>query len=93
MLHKFFIKLLILFVLSSQFATITHAVEHQFEEDEHETCSICIHQINSNNLVINNNDSSDYHHNKDENIDGTNYSFYFLSLSKQSARSPPYCLI
>ena len=89
MLHKFFIKLLILFVLSSQFATITHAVEHQFEEDEHEYCSICIHQINSNNLVIDNNNASYFHHNKDENIDDIIHSFYFLSLSEYRPRSPP----
>lgn len=89
MLHNFFTKLLILFVLLSQFATMTHAVEHQFVEDEHEWCSICIHQINSNNLVTNNHDSNKFFHSNDEKIDDAHNTFYLLSLSVYCARSPP----
>lgn len=89
MLRKLIINLLILFILLSQFATITHAIEHQFVEDEHESCSICIHQINSNNIVINSNDSNHIHHYNDENINDVQNSLYTLSLSLNSARSPP----
>ncbi len=90
MLHKLVIKLLILFVLSSQFATMTHAVEHQFvEHDEHEYCSICIHQVNSSNLATNT--STVVNINFKENVKIT-HKFYSLNLinhSNNHARSPP----
>ena len=93
MLHKFIIKLLILFVLSSQFATMLHAVEHQFEEDEHESCSICIHEFESKNLLLDSNDFKNFDINNHEKITGTIYSFYLIIPLNHNARSPPSPLI
>ncbi len=52
MLKKSFVKLLILFLLLSQFVTITHALEHQLIEDEPEQCSICLHESDSKNGIL-----------------------------------------
>ena len=93
MLHNFIIKLLILFVLSSQFATMVHAVEHQFEEDEHESCSICIHQINSSNLVTDTSQLVNVDFKEYGKITNELYSLNLISHSNNSASSPPSPLI
>lgn len=94
MLHKFIINLLILFVLSSQFATITHAVEHQFvEDDEHEYCSICIHQINSSNLVTDTSTLVNIDFKENEKITHKFYSLNLINPSNNNARSPPSLLM
>ena len=93
MLKKLIIKPLILFLLLSQFATMAHALEHQFAEEEHEYCSICIHQNNSNNLLFQPShlisDFKEY-----EKITNKSYSFYsVVRPDNNSARSPPSLLI
>lgn len=53
MQRHYSIKSLILFLLLSQFVTITHAFEHDSAHAEDEQCFICIHQSNSSNALIN----------------------------------------
>lgn len=91
MLHKFIIKLLIIFVLSSQFATIMHATEHQFAHDEHENeyCSVCIHEINSSNLVTDTSKLISIHFKENEKITHKLYSLNLIHRPNNSARSPP----
>lgn len=90
MFHKLIIKLLILFLLSSQFATITHAIEHQFiEHDEPEHCSICIHQVNSSNLVTDTSTLVNIHFIENEKITHKIYSLSLINHSTNNARSPP----
>ncbi len=94
MFHKLIIKLLILFVLSSQFASITHAVEHQFvEDDEHEYCSICIHQINSSNLATDTSTLVNINFKENGKITHKFYSLKLTNHSNNNARSPPSFLM
>ncbi|MGB1799944.1 MAG: hypothetical protein ACPHLK_03850 [Gammaproteobacteria bacterium] len=77
--------------MSSQFATITHAVEHQFghDEDEHESCSICIHQINSSDLVTDTSTPINIDFKENEKITDNLYSLNLINHSNNNARSPP----
>lgn len=93
MLKKFIIKPLILFLLLSQFATMVHALEHQLVEEEHEVCSICIHQMDSKNLLIETNKLFSLDFNKHEKVTNTPCYYTARNLSQQKARSPPYNLI
>lgn len=52
MLKSYIIKLLILFLLLSQFVTLAHAIEHQLVQDEDEQCLICIHETDSKNFLV-----------------------------------------
>lgn len=93
MLIHFFIKLLILLVLSSQFSAIVHAVEHQFEEEEHHLCSICIHESESKTLLISTNKSVCLNFIVNEKIALYSASTVYENLSTRNARSPPSILI
>lgn len=89
--HKLIIKLLILVLLSSQFATITHAVEHQFNENhEDEYCSICIYQINSGDLATDASLPITIHFIENEKVTHKRYSLNLIERPNNSARSPPF---
>ncbi len=46
------IKSLVLFLLLSQFVTLTHAIEHQFVPNDHGQCLICVHVNDGQNTVF-----------------------------------------
>ncbi|GEM_PF-2332776 len=93
MLKKFIIKSLILFLLLSQFATMAHALDHQFVEDEHEVCLICIHEMDSKNLLITTEKLVTLDFNDDEKVTSTPCFYEANNLLQLKARSPPHNLV
>lgn len=93
MLKNIAIKLLILFLLLSQFATVVHAIEHQFLDDEPEQCLICVHESDSKNFLF---DSSNFNKpdlNNQEKIGNQAYLYDLEKLSHNNNRSPPSILV
>ena len=88
MRKKIIIKFLALFLMLSQFVTLSHAMEHQFLHGDEEQCLVCIHTNDNNaithlpsldNLVQKNSEKVFYSH-----------IFYDLkAISFQNIRSPP----
>ncbi|MBL1142602.1 MAG: hypothetical protein D8M62_11205 [Proteobacteria bacterium] len=93
MLKKCIIKPLILFLLLSQFSTLAHAIEHQLENEEHEQCLICIHEVDSKNLLIENTKTVSLHFFSEEKINSKSCFFNLTKPSLYNIRSPPILLI
>jgi hypothetical protein len=88
MREKINIKFLILFLMLSQFVTLSHAIEHQIVHEHSEQCLVCIH-ANDNNVIT----CSPYLvDSAQKNIEKVFYSHIFYDLktiSFQNIRSPP----
>ena len=89
MRKKITIKFLALFLMLSQFVTLSHAIEHQIVHDHDEQCLVCIHANDNNNAIT----YSPYLDNLvQKNSEKVFYSHIFYDLkaiSFQNIRSPP----
>ena len=89
MRKKITIKFLVLFLLLSQFVTLSHAMEHQFLHGDEEQCLVCIHANDNNNAITH----SPYLVNLvQKNSEEVFYRYIYYNLrtiSFQNIRSPP----
>jgi uncharacterized membrane protein YjjP (DUF1212 family) len=93
MLNNYIIKLLVLFLLLSQFVTLAHAIEHQLDHEDDLQCLICIHETENQTSLVNitHSISSDYR--TYEKIFTVHHLINTAPSSYYSIRSPPLNLI
>jgi len=92
MLKNNIIKPLILFLLLSQFATLAHAIEHQFVQDVNEPCLICLHEVDSKNSLVGTFSQINFSDNTFEICCYEQHEFYSVTSSLLNIRSPPLSL-
>lgn len=92
MLKNGLIKLLVLFLLLSQFLTLAHAIDHQLAQDENEQCLICLHDVNSKNILVETTNTISLDFGTYEKTSYTPYTFYLATPSYHNIRSPPSSL-
>ena len=88
MRNKITIKFLALFLMLSQFVTISHAIEHQVVHDYDEQCLVCIH-ANDNNAIIHSPHLANLVQKNSEKVFYSHIFYDLKTISFQNIRSPP----
>ena len=88
MRKKITIKFLVLFLLLSQFVTLSHAMEHQFLYGDEEQCLVCIH-ANDNNAIIHSPHLANLVQKNSEKVFYSHIFYNLKAISFQNIRGPP----
>ena len=88
MRNKITIKFLALFLMLSQFVTISHAIEHQVVHDYDEQCLVCIH-TNDNDAITHSPHLANLVQKNSEKVFYSHIFYDLKTISFQNIRSPP----
>ena len=88
MRNKITIKFLALFLMLSQFVTLSHAIEHQIVHDYDEQCLVCIH-ANDNNAITRLPSLDNFVQKNSEKVFYSHIFYDLKTISFQNIRSPP----
>ena len=90
MFKNYIIKLLVVFLLLSQFVTLAHAIEHGFVSEDEEQCFICLHESDSKNTLIDTLASISFDFSTYKIAQYQFNNIYFIRFSLYNNRSPPF---
>ena len=89
MRKKIIIKFLALFLMLSQFVTLSHAIEHQIVHDHDEQCLVCIHANDNNNAITHSPYLVNFLQKNSQEVFYRHISYALKTISFQNIRSPP----
>ena len=88
MRKKITIKFLALFLMLSQFVTLSHAIEHQIVHDYDKQCLVCVH-ANDNNAITHSPHLANLVQKNSEKVFYSHIFYDLKTISFQNIRSPP----